>query len=193
MDRSMAGQVGKEKPFVPVPKDEQKWAMTLLNNYLFAPEAFKVPEDMYGYLQWERRGWSGTKDPKVLDMVLRMQRGVLKQLLHVNVLKRISDTALYGNEYSLSQMMGELTTACFSADAGSNVNSMRINLQTEYTKQLVMIVHNKKAIYDHISVGSAFENLNKIKKYASRSNGVDEPTKAHRKHLVYLIDKALDT
>ena len=193
MDRSMAGQVGKEKPFVPVPKDEQKWAMTLLNNYLFAPDAFKVPEDMYGYLQWERRGWSGTKDPKVLDMVLRMQRGVLKQLLHVNVLKRISDTALYGNEYSLSQMMGELTTACFSADAGSNVNSMRINLQTEYTKQLVMIVHNKKAIYDHISVGSAFENLNKIKKYASRSNGVDEPTKAHRKHLVYLIDKALDT
>ena len=50
-----------------------------------------------------------------------------------------------------------------------------------------------KAIYDHISVGSAYENLNKIKKYASRFNGVDEPTKAHRKHLVYLIDKALDT
>ena len=29
-------------------------------------------------------------------------------------------------------------------------------------------------IYDHISVGSAFENLNKVKKYASRFNGVDE-------------------
>ena len=43
MDRSMAGQAGKEKPFVPVPRDEQKWAMTLLNNYMFAPDAFKVP------------------------------------------------------------------------------------------------------------------------------------------------------
>ena len=76
-------------------------------------------------------------------------------------------------------MMGDLTTACFSADAGSNVNSMRINLQTEYTKQLVMIVHNKKAIYDHISVGSAYENLNKIKKYASRFNGVDAVSYTH--------------
>ena len=47
--------------------------------------------------------------------------------------------------------------------------------------------------YNHISVASAFENLNKVKKYASRFNGVDEPTKAHRKHLIYIIDKALDT
>jgi len=168
--------------------------MTLLNNYIFAPDAFKVPNDVYSYLQWQRRGWSGTKDPKILDMVLRMQSGVLNQLLHANVLKRVSDTELYGNGYGLSEMMNDLTTTCFSADAGSNVNSMRMNLQTEYTKRLIKIVQNKgKMIYDHISVGSAFENLNKVKKYASRFNGVDEPTKAHRKHLIYIIDKALDT
>jgi len=194
MDRSMAGQSGKDKPFVPVPKDEQKWAMTLLNNYMFAPDAFKVPNEIYSYLQWQRRGWSGTKDPKILDMVLRMQSGVLNQLLHSNVLKRISDTELYGNTYGLSEMMNDLTTACFSADAGSNVNSMRMNLQTEYTKRLINIVRNKgKMAYNHISVASAFENLNKVKKYASRFNGVGEPTKAHRKHLIYIIDKALDT
>jgi len=194
IDRSMVGQVGKEDPFVPVPRDEQKWAMTVLGDYLFSPRAFEFPDDIYSHLQSERRGWSGTKDPKIHDMVLNMQRGVLNQLLHANVLKRVSDTELYGNTYGLSEMMNDLTTACFSADAGSNVNSMRMNLQTEYTKRLINIVRNKgKMAYNHISVASAFENLNKVKKYASRFNGVDEPTKAHRKHLVYIIDKALDT
>ena len=39
----------------------------------------------------------------------------------------------------------------------------------------------------------AFENLNKIKKYAGRFKGVNDATKAHRKHLIYIIDKALET
>ena len=194
MDRSMVGQEGKEDPFVPVPLDKQKWAMTLLNNYAFAPNAFKIPNSLFSHLQWERRGWSGTRDPKLLDSFLNIQKDVLNHLLHVNVLKRISDTELYGNKYSVTKMMGELTTACFSADAGSNVNTIRMNLQTEYTKRMIQIVLNKgKTKYDHISVSSAFGSLNKIKKYASKTNGVNDATKNHRKHLVYLIDKALDT
>ena len=193
MDRSMAGQKGKEDPFVPVPRDEQKWAMTLLDKYLFSIDAFKFSEEIYSHLQYQRRGWSGTQDPKIHDMFLSMQKGILDQLLHQNVLKRISDTELYGNSYTLSEMMNDLTTACFSADAGSNVNTMRINLQTEYTKRLISIVHNKGFKYDHASVAISFENLNKIKKYASKLKSVSEPTKAHRKHLVYIIDKALDT
>jgi len=194
MDRSMAGQKGKEDPFVPVPRDEQKWAMTLLNKYALSPDAFGVTEKTYSHLQWERRGWSGTKDPKVHDMVLGIQKGLFNQLLHVNVLKRISDTELYGNRYGLSEMLNDLTTACFSADAGSNVNTMRMNLQTEYARRLISIVHNKgKGKYDHVSVAMAFENLNKIKKYAGRFKGVNDATKAHRKHLIYIIDKALET
>ena len=127
-------------------------------------------------------------------MSLRMQKTILDQLLHLNVLKRISDTELYGNKYGLSEMMNDLTIACFSADAGSNVSTMRINLQTEYTKRLISLVHNKGKIkYDHASVALAFENLNKIKRYASKVKSVNEATKAHRKHLVYIIDKALET
>ena len=194
MDRSMVGQSGKEEPFVPVPKDEQKWAMTLLNSYVFAPDAFKVPGEIYNYLQSQRRGFSGTKDPKIHDMVLSIQSGILNQVLHINVLKRIADTELYGNNYSLNEMMEDLTTTCFSADAGSNVNSMRRNLQAEYTKRLIQIVLNKGKIkYDHISVSAAFENLNKIKKYVSRVSGMDDATKSHRKYISYRIDKALET
>ena len=91
-------------------------------------------------------------------------------------------------------MMKDLTSACFSADAGSNVTLMRINLQTEYTRRLISIVHNKgKVKFDHVSVVLAFDHLNKIKKYAAKTSGTNDQTKAHRKHLVYIIDKALDT
>ena len=194
MDRSMVGQEGKEKPFVPVPEENQKWAMTLLTKYAFAPNAYQIPSGLYNYLQKERRGWSGTNDPNILNMFLNIQKDLFNHLLHINVLKRISNTELYGNTYGLSDMMKDLTSACFSADAGSNVTLMRINLQTEYTRRLISIVHNKgKVKFDHVSVVLAFDHLNKIKKYAAKTSGTNDQTKAHRKHLVYIIDKALDT
>ena len=56
MDRSMAGQKGKEDPFVPVPRDEQKWAMTLLDKYLFSIDAFKFSEEIYSHLQYQEEG-----------------------------------------------------------------------------------------------------------------------------------------
>ena len=192
MDRAMIGEEGKEKPFLAVPKDQQKWAMTLLNKYVFSPESFKTPDGIFNYLQWERRGFSGTKDPNILDMYLNMQKNIFNHVLNMKVMKRISNVELYGNKYGLSDVFHDLTTSCFSADAGSNVNSMRRNLQVEYTNRLIQIVHNRgKNKYDHLSVATAYENLNKIKKYASRFNGVDEPTKAHRKYLIYIIEKAL--
>ena len=192
MDRAMIGEAGKEKPFLAVPKDQQKWAMTLLNKYLFSPDAFKTPDGVFNYLQWERRGFSGTKDPNILDMYLNMQKNIFNHVLNMKVMKRISNVELYGNKYGLTEVFHDLTTSCFSADAGTNVNSMRRNLQVEYANRLIQIVHNKgKNKYDHLSVATAYENLNKIKKYASRFNGVDEPTKAHRKYLIYIIEKAL--
>ena len=145
-------------------------------------------------MQKERRGWSGTKDPNVLGMFLNIQKDLLSHLLHVNVLNRISNTQLYGNNYSASEMLTDLTNACFSADAGTNVSLMRINLQTEYTKRLISIVHNKgKVKFDHVSVALAFNNLNKIKKYAAKTSGTNDQTRAHRKHLIYIVEKALDT
>ena len=41
--------------------------------------------------------------------------------------------------HNVTEVMNDLTTACFSADAGSNVNTIRMNLQTEYTKRMVWV------------------------------------------------------
>ena len=194
MDRSMVGQDDRELPFLAINRDTQKWAMTLLNKYILSPESFVMPKNIYNHLQWERRGWSGTKDHRIHDQVLDIQKNVLDHLLHVNVLKRISDTGLYGNVYSLSDMMRDLTNSCFASDAGTNVSSVRRNLQIEYTERLIKIVLNKgKVKYDYLAVSIAHANLNKIVKYSSKKYNVDEPTKAHREYLLYRITEALDT
>ena len=194
MDRSMVGQEGREIPFQPVPEDQQRWAMTLLNKYVFSPDAFSNQDDLYSYLQWERRGFSGTKDPKIHDNILAIQKPILDHLLHINVLGRITDSELYGNKYDLSRMMAELTGACFAMDAGENVNTIRQNLQTEYTERLIQIIQNKgKSKYNHVAVANAHANIIKIKKYISKKHGVNSSTQAHREYIGYRIEKALDT
>ena len=110
------------------------------------------------------------------------------------MLKRISDTGLYGNAYRLSDMMRDLTNSCFAVDASTNVNAVRRNLQIEYTERLINAVLNKgKVKYDHLAVSAAHANLNKIVKYSSKKYNVDEATKAHREYLLYRITEALDT
>ena len=193
MDRSMSGQSGKSTPFRPVPRSEQKWAMTLLGKYVFAPDAFDVSEDIASHLQFERRGFSGTVDPNLSDLYLGVQKGILDQLLHKKVLKRISNTEFYGNTYNVNEMMTDLTASCFSYDSGSNVNIARRNLQIELTNRLINMLHNKKNIYDHIAVSAAHSNLVRIKKYTIKTGGMNEATKAHRKFLAYRIERAFQT
>ena len=42
VDRAMAGQAGGGEPLIPVERDQQKRAMTMLSEHLFAPDAFNV-------------------------------------------------------------------------------------------------------------------------------------------------------
>ena len=58
-------------------------------------------------------------------------------------------------------------------------------------KDLFKLCTTKERLSMTIWLCLAYENLNSVKKYASRFNGVDEPTKAHRKYLIYIIEKAL--
>jgi len=192
VDRSVQGQEGGTQPYTPVSYEDQKRAMNVLRDYAFAPNAFRVPSELYNYLAMQRRGFNffgQTEDPKLHDRVLGTQKSVLSHVLHPTVLKRISDTELYGNKYRLSEFMSDLNDAIFKADAGRSVNSRRQNLQIAYTEMLVDIISSDK--YTNMSQSMALYNLNRIKGIASSSSG-DLATRAHRQHLALLVDKALD-
>ncbi|OYX23344.1 MAG: hypothetical protein B7Z06_10360 [Flavobacteriales bacterium 32-35-8] len=193
VDRAMAGQEGGTQPYTPVSLKDQKRAMAALSNHVFAPNAFSAPNDLYNYLAMQRRGFNFRlpEDPKIHDQVLGYQKNVLSQLLHYNTLQRISDSQLYGNEYSLSSFMTELNDAIFKADINGNVNSFRQNLQLEYTNNLIGILTGKQAErYSNNAKSMALYNLNLIKTMAAPSG--DIASRAHKQHLRTLINNALE-
>jgi hypothetical protein len=196
VDRGMVGQSGAAQPFTPVPAAEQRRAMQILRDDLFAPDAFDAPEGLYNYLQMQRRGFdfSGTtEDPKIHARALAIQSNVLDHLLHPTVLTRMSDSRLYGNGYTLGAMMGDLTDAVFAADAGGNVNTFRQALQLEYTTRLAGVISaDGKKNYDYPSQSMALRQLKRIDLIAARQSGVNVETRAHREHLALLIRQALD-
>jgi hypothetical protein len=194
VDRAFIGQEGATKPFTPVDLETQKEAMKALKDYVFAPDAFTVSNDIYNYIQKQRRGFgffSQSEDPKIHNMVSRIQIITLSHVLHPNTLQRIVDSELYGNEYTLSTMMADLNSAIFDEDIQGNVNSFRQNLQINYTKMLINMVSGKQSgRYLPTAKSMAIYNLNLIKKMATSSTG-DVATKAHKQHLLTLITNAL--
>jgi hypothetical protein len=194
VDRAFIGQEGGTTPFIPVEMERQKKAMAALEKYLFAPDAFDAPKDMFNHLQKQRRGFgffASPEDPKIQKRQLRIQASVLMHLLHYNTLQRISDTELYGNKYSLANMMTDLNNAIFKADISGEVSNVRQNLQVYYTKSLIAITHGPSSKKYLPTVRSmALYNLKRIKKMAANGTG-GITSKAHKEHLIILINNAL--
>lgn len=194
VDRAFVGQKGGTKPFTPVEYEKQKLAMNALKDYVFAPDAFDAPSELYNYLQMQRRGFgffASPEDPKIHAQAIGIQKKVLAHVLHPNTLQRINDSELYGNKYVLADVMADLNSAIFSTDISGNVNSFRQNLQVGYTEMLIDIVVGPKSKKHLPAVKSmAIYNLKQIKKWASINSG-NTSSKAHKTHLVLLIDNAL--
>jgi hypothetical protein len=197
VDRAFAGQPGATKPFRPVSRADQKRAMASLAKNVFAPTAFNSPSSLYSYLQMQRRGYDffgQPEDPKIHERVLTTQRGVLNHLLHPRVMTRITDSRLYGNEYPLSEVMSDLTSAIFDADIGGNVNTFRQNIQMEYVNRLAAIVNPvAKAGYDYPSQSAALASLRSIQAKLAGKSGANAETMAHTRNVLFTIQKALKT
>ena len=193
VDRSFVGQEGYNQPFTPVEKERQKRAMQTLSEYVFAPDAIDNLEPMFAYLQRQRRGFDHfgkNEDPKPHRMLLGAQKNVLNHVLHPNVLMRLSDTALYGNDYKVEEMMADLSEAIFAADERGSINSYRRNLQTEYVERLIKISGlEKPSKYDNFAKATALYELKEILDRVDSSRG-DRATKVHRFYLTDRINRA---
>src|SRR5690606_14112807 len=192
VDRAMVGQDGGTQPYTPVSLEDQKRAMNALSKYIFAPDAFDAPSDLYNYLAMQRRGFnffSGTEDPKIHEQILSYQKNVLSHVLHPNTLQRLTDSELYGNQYSLATFMTDLNNAIFKADIYGNVNSFRQNLQVEYTNRLInMLIGKDNGSFDNNAKVMALANLNAIYTMAAPSGNV--ASRAHKQYLRTLIENA---
>jgi hypothetical protein len=183
-----------EAPLQPVLEADQKAAMKALATYAFAPDAFKAAESVYGYLQSQRRGFgffSQPEDPKIHARIASAQKNALRHLLHPRVLQRLIDATEYGNTYGIDEYMKALTDAIFKTDLRSAVNTQRQQLQIEYVKGLVAAL-GPKAKYDVITQSMVLSTLKRIQREQQSASSPNALTRAHRDHLVFIIDKALE-
>lgn len=193
VNRGMVGQPGAEPPYTAVDAKTQRRAMQVLRDSLFAPGIADTAAPALRYLAQQRRGFNffgDNEDPKVHDTLLAVQGATLDHLLHPSVLKRLTDSALYGNEYSLTEAVDALTDAVFAADARGNVDSVRQNLQVNYVERLAQIV--KGGPYDNVSQSVAILTLQDIAAQLRRKRGLNRSTEAHVAHMNLLIERALD-
>jgi hypothetical protein len=196
VDRSFPEQNSTTKPFTPVTKATQKRAIAVLNKYVFAPNAFDADAPVFAYLQPQRRGFnqsSGGDDYKITGNVLVQQiNGALAHILHPNTMQRITNSRLYGNQYSVAEVMNDLNTGIFAADLKTNVNVYRQYLQTSYVKGLLSICDPKSPMFDDVSKAGALNAVRKVKSLMASAVSTNEETKAHRANIVYLINNALE-
>lgn len=196
VDRSFPEQKSTTKPYTPVDLATQKRAMDVLTKYVFAPNAFDADAQVYAYLQPQRRGFTqnGTGDDyRITDNLLQVQAaGALSHLLHGATLQRITNSRLYGNQYSVASMMSDLQKGIFNADIATNVNVYRQYLQTYFARQLVSMVNPQSQQFDDVSKASALYTMKKIKTQLATAVSTNEETKAHRANLQFIIENALE-
>ncbi len=146
VNRNFIGQDTLSKPFTPIPMEDQKRAMQAIIKYGFSKSALSVPNEIYNYLQMQRRGQefrSETEDPKIHERVLNIQRAILDQLLHATVMQRITDSKMYGNKYNLNAVFKDITNGIFIEDLNGTISTIRQNLQEEYVSRLLNITDSK--------------------------------------------------
>jgi hypothetical protein len=194
VDRSFPEQNSPNKPFTPVPAATQKKAMELLTKYVFAPDAYKEDAQVFPYLQNQRRGYNffnGTEDYKITANLNNHGASALAHILHPTTLQRVTNSRMYGNTYSVADVMSDLTKGIFDADMAGNVNVYRQYLQTTLVKNLAWLVTSEQGV-DEVTKAGARYTLKKIKaKLAAAPATANEETKAHRNNLVFLIDDAV--
>ena len=97
---------------------------------------------------------------------------------------------MYGNTYTIDEVMFDLTQAIFEADMKGDVNTIRQNLQIEYTRRLISMLDEKNR-FDNVSQGVALSELKRIQKLEESNSVGNALTKAHRAHVIQLINDAL--
>ncbi len=201
VNRAAPGQDGAARPYVAVPLAQQKRAIKLLRDDVFAPDSFPAAETILAHLQPQRRGfdfYGKTEDPKLHELVLAMHKGVLDHLLNPVVLKRMTDSRLYGNEYSVTAMLGDLSGAVFADDLRGPVHTARQNLQLEYVDRLLGIVESGRggasapSPYDVPSRAAAYQQLQAIDGMMAKARNANAETTAHREYLRYQIKSRLE-
>lgn len=153
--RDHMGDPKARTPFVVVPAEKQRDALSLLEEQVFNDKPFNFPPELYNHMAASRWLHWGTPpaervDYAVHEVISMWQDRVLQQLLSSLTLTRLHDTELKvpadQDAMTTAELLDRLTNSIFSEVDGSMdgeftnrkpaVSSLRRNLQRTYLRRL---------------------------------------------------------
>ena len=208
INRDHVGDPNGRMPFVNVPVDAQRRALTLLVERVFDADAFALPRpvlERLGSNRWLHWGESNTFGDRLdfpfHEEVLDLQSSVLDQLLQPNRLARIRDAETKFGQASVTipQLMQAITAAVWSELDGQtarNIAAMRRDLQRAYTEDLIeLVVQPPEGTPADASAVARMQLrgiAQRIERRAAATSSLDAYTRAHLSDVGARIQKALD-
>jgi predicted Zn-dependent protease len=206
-NRFKAGDAKGRLPFEPVPLDQQRQALALLQKNVFSEEPFQFEPDFLNKLapsRWYHWGASPTTNLEypIHDTILFLQSVVLYDLLSSERLARLRDSEMRtrpGQAMTIPELMDDLQTGIwsevFKPTDQFKLSGLRRALQRQYMNALVDIVLRRTdAPEDAITVARyELKQLNRaIDKSMGKADEKDVYTQAHLEEARDRITKALD-
>lgn len=153
-NRNYPGDPGARLPFEPVPVEEQRRALGLLQNYVFAEGAFNFPPEILNQLapsRWRHWGSSPAKgqlDYPISDRICEAQTSILISLLSSRRLRRLQDAEFKnppGSVLTITELFDSLQTGIWSELSEKNnpaptISPLRRELQRQHLKILMNLV-----------------------------------------------------
>lgn len=195
-------------PFVPISAVKQREALTLLQKYVFAEEAFQFPPELLNKLapsrwyDWGNDVAVARLDYPIHDRVFFQQSVVLRRLLSGDRLSRLRDIELKtppSQALTLPELFNTLQTGIWGEilnEKLTNISSLRRALQREHLRLLMgMVLRTDNVPEDARSL--AWLKLKQLRESVDRKlkkgrKDLDDYTKAHLEETRDRITKTLD-
>lgn len=207
--RDHVGDPDGRMPFVPIAKEKQEEALSMIIEYALVDEAFNVPQEIYqqfGADRWSHWGnnntYRGRIDYPLHQYMLGVQQSLLSQLLNGNRLSRIRDAEVkFGaeNTVTIPELMGTITNAIWSevwTAPGENISSNRRDLQRAYVDAMSRLVTDAPSgtPADARSVArfKLADLKSRIDRRLSPPFSFDTYTEAHLREVQTRIEKTLE-
>jgi hypothetical protein len=200
------GDPNEKPPLVPANAADQRRALKLLRDYIFAKESFNFPKSVYLKLAPDPNPdlmsaiMGGMRqDAPIRDQISNMQSIILWRLFSPTVLSRVVNNEFKSAKPQEALTLAELFRTVSDAvweevRTGENVDSLRRQLQRNHLKAMVdMLVKPSTAIPDDAKMLARY-HLRQLKAGIQKvlPNARDEYTRAHYSEVLDVVNKALD-
>ncbi|MEP0918303.1 zinc-dependent metalloprotease [Leptolyngbya sp. DQ-M1] len=206
-NRFKAGDAKGRLPFEPVPIEQQRQALALIEKYVFSEDPFRFSPDFLNKLapsRWAHWGADPTPnlDYPIHDNILFLQSVVLYSLLDYDRLARLRDSELKtqaGQGLTIPELFDSLQSSIWGdvikPQDNLKLSGLRRALQRQYMEAMISMLLRQAPVPEDARTVARYE-LRQLRRSIDRALGrVSEKevyTKAHLEEARDRIAKALD-